>query len=61
MAAGRREHLPPKAARFFAKLPNKFTIDDVRKVAEKATGVGLAQWTRAEKIKKTATGYKKVA
>jgi hypothetical protein len=52
---------PPKADRFFAKLPSKFTIDDVRKLAGKATGVSLAQWARAKKIKKTASGYEKVA
>ena len=52
---------PPKADRFFAKLPAKFTIDDVRKLAGKATGVSLAQWARAKKTKKTASGYEKVA
>jgi hypothetical protein len=52
---------PPKADQFFAKLPGKFTIDDVRKLAGKVTGVSLAQWARAKKIKKTATGYQKVA
>ncbi len=52
---------PPKADTFFAKLPSKFTIDDVRKLAGKATGVSLAQWARAKKIKKTASGYEKVA
>jgi hypothetical protein len=52
---------PPKADKFFAKLPSKFTIDDVRKLAGKATGVSLAQWARAKKTKKTASGYEKVA
>jgi hypothetical protein len=52
---------PPKADTFFAKLPGKFTIDDVRKLAGKAAGISLAQWARAKKIKKTATGYQKVA
>jgi hypothetical protein len=51
---------PPKADRFFAKLPSKFTVDDVRKLAGKATGVSLAQWARAKKVKKTAGGYQKV-
>ena len=51
---------PPRADQFFAKLPSKFTIDDVRKVAGKATGVSLAQWARAKKVKKTADGYQKV-
>ncbi len=52
---------PPKADKFLAKLPSKFTIDDVRKVAGKATGISLAQWARAKKVKKTADGYQKVA
>jgi hypothetical protein len=51
---------PPQADKFFAKLPSKFTIDDVRKLAGKATGVSLAQWARAKKSKKTASGYEKV-
>jgi hypothetical protein len=51
---------PPQADKFFAKLPGKFTIDDVRKLAGKATGISLAQWARAKKIKKTASGYQKV-
>jgi hypothetical protein len=52
---------PPKADQFFAKLPGKFAIDDVRKLAGKSTGISLAQWARAKKIKKTASGYQKVA
>jgi len=52
---------PPKADKFFAKLPRKFTIENVRKLAGRATGVSLAQWARAKKIKKTASGYQKVA
>jgi hypothetical protein len=52
---------PPKADQFFAKLPTKFTIDDVRKLAGKATGISLAQWARAKKIRKTTSGYQKVA
>ncbi len=52
---------PPKADKFLAKLPGKFTIDDVRKLAGKATGISLAQWARAKKVKKTADGYRKVA
>jgi hypothetical protein len=52
---------PPKADKFFAKLPNAFTIDDVRNVAGKAAGISLAQWARAKKVKKTASGYQKVA
>jgi hypothetical protein len=52
---------PAKADTFLAKLPNKFTIDDVRKVAGKATPISLAQWSRAKKIKKVAGGYQKAA
>ena len=52
---------PPKADQFLTKLPSKFTIDDVRKVAGKATPISLAQWARAKKVKKTAGGYEKVA
>jgi hypothetical protein len=51
---------PPKADKFFAELPGKFTIDDVRKLAGRATGVSLAQWARAKKVRKTASGYQKV-
>ena len=52
---------PAKADNFLAKLPAKFTIDDVGKVAGKATAISLAQWARSKKVKKTATGYQKVA
>jgi hypothetical protein len=52
---------PPKAERYFKKLPKAFTIDQVRKLAGKASGISLAQWARAKKIKKTANGYEKVA
>jgi len=52
---------PPKAERYFKKLPRAFTIDQVRKLAGKASGISLAQWARAKKIKKTASGYEKVA
>jgi hypothetical protein len=51
---------PPKAEAYYKKLPGKFTIDDVRKLAGKATGISLAQWARAKKVKKTASGYQKV-
>jgi hypothetical protein len=51
---------PPKADQFLARLPNKFTIDDVRKIAGKATPISLAQWARAKRVKKTANGYQKV-
>jgi hypothetical protein len=52
---------PPKADRYFQKLPKKFTIDQVRKLAGRGTGISLAQWARSKKIKKTANGYEKVA
>jgi hypothetical protein len=51
---------PAKADMFLAKLPSKFTIDAVRKVAGKATPISLAQWARAKKVRKTATGYEKI-
>jgi hypothetical protein len=52
---------PPKADTYFEKLPRAFTIDQVRKVAGKASAISLAQWARAKKIKKTASGYQKTA
>ena len=57
--AGRRKG-PPKADTYFAKLPKTFTIDDVRKLAGKATPISVAQWTRSKKIKKTKSGYQKI-
>jgi hypothetical protein len=64
-AAARKTKLrrkgPAKADKYLAKLPNKFTIDDVRKIAGKAAPISLAQWSRAKKIKKVAGGYKKAA
>lgn len=53
---------PPKADRYFNRLPAKFTLDDVRKLAGRASGVSIAQWVRARKVKKkTAGGYEKTA
>jgi hypothetical protein len=52
---------PPKAERFFKKLPKSFTLDDVRKLAGRASGVSIAQWVRSNRAKKTANGYQKVA
>jgi hypothetical protein len=52
---------PAKADNFLAKLPARFTIDDVREVAGEATPISLAQWSRAKKVRKTAEGYRKVA
>jgi hypothetical protein len=51
---------PAKADKFLGKLPNRFTIDDVRRIAGKSTAISLAQWARAKKVKKTATGYEKL-
>jgi hypothetical protein len=59
--AKRRRKGPAKADTFLAKLPTKFTIDDVRKVAGKAAPISLAQWARSKKVKKTGDGYQKVA
>jgi len=51
----------PKADSYLKKLPSMFTIEQVRKLAGKATGVSLAQWARSKKVKTTASGYQKVA
>jgi hypothetical protein len=51
---------PPKADAYFKKLPKAFTIEHVRKLAGKAAGISLAQWSRAKRIKKTKSGYEKV-
>ncbi|MGH7856702.1 MAG: hypothetical protein ACREQY_05170 [Candidatus Binatia bacterium] len=47
---------PPKADRFFKRLPQSFSLDDLRKVAGRLTGVSLAQWSRAKKVKKVGGG-----
>jgi len=52
---------PPKADNFFKKLPAKFSLDDVRKLAGRLSGVSLAQWSRSGRITKTADGYQKTA
>ena len=57
-AKGRRKG-PPKADRYFAKLPAQFTIEDVRKHAGNAAGISVAQWVRAKRVSKTADGYRK--
>jgi hypothetical protein len=56
-----RSRDPARADLFFAKLPQRFTLDTVRKVAGRLAGISLAQWARAKKITKTATGYVKTA
>ena len=55
-----RRRSPARADRFFAELPERFTLDSVRKVAGRLAGISLAQWSRAKKIRKTASGYVKV-
>ncbi|MGH7821064.1 MAG: hypothetical protein ACREQ9_14970, partial [Candidatus Binatia bacterium] len=56
-----RRQGPPIADRFFKQLPKSFTLEDVRKVAGRLSGVSLAQWSRAKKIKKVGKGYRKAA
>ena len=55
-----RRRGPTKADAFFAKLPQRFTLDDVRKMAGRLAGVSLAQWSRAKKIEKRKGSYTKV-
>ena len=52
---------PAKADRFFGKLPKTFNLEDVRQLAGRLSGVSLAQWSRAKKIRKTGSGYAKTA
>lgn len=52
---------PPKAERFFQKLPKSFTLDDVRKLAGRAAGISLAQWSRARRVRKSGKRYEKIA
>lgn len=52
---------PPAAEKFFARLPQTFSLEAVRKVAGRKAGISLAQWSRAKRIKKTAKGYQKTA
>lgn len=51
---------PAKADKYFAKLPPKFSLDDVRTLAGRLSGVSLAQWSRAKKVRKVADGYEKI-
>jgi hypothetical protein len=68
-ARGRRPAAPrrarrkgtPRAERFFRKLGNTFTLEDVRKIAGRKAGISLAQWSRAKRIRKAGKGYQKVA
>lgn len=52
---------PPQAEKFFKKLGDAFTLDEVRKVAGPQTGISLAQWSRAKRIRKVGKGYQKIA
>jgi hypothetical protein len=52
---------PAQAEKFFAKLPERFTLEEIRKLAGRLTGVSLAQWSRAKKIRKVGGGYAKQA
>jgi hypothetical protein len=51
----------PLAEKYYAKLPNTFTLEDVRKLAGRKAGISLAQWSRAKRIRKSAKGYQKTA
>jgi hypothetical protein len=57
----KRRRGKPKAERFFSKLGNTFTLEDVRKLAGRKAGISLAQWSRAKRIRKAGKGYQKVA
>lgn len=52
---------PPRAEKFFEKLPASFTLEDVRKLAGRSAGISLAQWSRAKRIKKVGDKYQKVS
>jgi hypothetical protein len=52
---------PPKADRFFKRLPKSFTIEDLRKVAGRLSGVSIAQWSRAKRVKRVGKQYRKVS
>ncbi len=51
----------PRAERFFRRLGNTFTLEDVRKIAGRKAGISLAQWSRAKRIRKAGKGYQKIA
>jgi hypothetical protein len=51
----------PLAEKYFAKLGNTFSLDDVRKLAGRKAGISLAQWSRAKRIRKSGKGYQKIA
>lgn len=62
---GRRRTVKPRKAPiadgYFNKLPSRFSLDEVRKVAGKRAPISLAQWSRAKRIKKIGTGYQKTS
>src|SRR5262245_38685948 len=51
----------PQAEKFFRKLGNTFSLEDVRKIAGRKAGISLAQWSRAKRIRKAGKGYQKVS
>jgi hypothetical protein len=50
----------PRAEKFFRRLGNTFTLEDVRKIAGRKAGISLAQWSRAKRIRKAGKGYQKI-
>ena len=60
-AAASARRRTPLAEKYFAKLPNTFSLEDVRKLAGRKAGISLAQWSRAKRIKKSGKGYQKMA
>lgn len=52
---------PPLAEKFFEKLGNTFSLEEVRKLAGRKAGISLAQWSRAKRIRKVGKGYQKIA
>jgi len=51
----------PQAEKYYQKLGNTFSLEDVRKLAGRRAGISLAQWSRAKRIRKSGKGYQKVA
>jgi hypothetical protein len=51
----------PQAEKYFQKLGNTFSLEDVRKLAGRKAGISLAQWSRAKRIRKSGKGYQKLA
>lgn len=57
---GGRPKQAPRAEKFFSRLANTFSLDDVRKLAGRSAGISLAQWSRAKRIKKVGEKYHKI-